>query len=88
MQSDFIEVYDVGRESDAEKIVEFFESVYDGKSTSGGLKYFNKNRQRVCASKTFSFDEDVEINEAVYTYVSSGIEKYVKNYSYLKVNNS
>ena len=88
MQSDFIEVYDFGRESDAEKIVEFFESVYDGKSTSGGLKYFNKNRQRVCASKTFSFDEDVEINEAVYTYVSSGIEKYVKNYSYLKVNNS
>ena len=91
---DFIEVYDFGSENgfawphlqdrQAKKIVEFFESVYDGKTTSGGLKYFNKNRQRICASKTFSFGEDVEINEAVYAYVSSGIEKYVKKYSYLK----
>ena len=67
---DFIETYDFGLELDCQKVINFFESVYDEeKSRTGGLKFFNKNRQKICATKTLSFDEDVAINELVYFFV-------------------
>ena len=86
---DFIETYDFGLELDCQKVINFFESVYDEeKSRTGGLKFFNKNRQKICATKTLSFDEDVEINELVYFFVRQAIDKYSNDYTFLNVNKS
>ena len=63
--NDFLEVYDYkfsgccDREHSCEYAIKLFESVYDESSSkSGGLSYFNKNRQKICASKTFDFGQD------------------------------
>ena len=86
---DFIETYDFGLELDCQKVINFFESVYDeGKSRTGGLKFFNKNRQKICATETLSFAEDVEINELVYFFVGQAIDKYSNDYTFLNVNKS
>jgi len=86
---DFIETYDFGLELDCQKVINFFEREYDEeKSRTGGLKFFNKNRQKICATKTLSFAEDVEINELVYFFVSQGIDKYSNDYTFLNVNKS
>ena len=86
---DFIETYDFGLELDCQKVINFFESVYDeGKSRTGGLKFFNKNRQKICATETLSFAEDVEINELVYFFVRQAIDKYSNDYTFLNVNKS
>ena len=86
---DFIQTYDFGLENACQKIIDFFEREYDeGKSRTGGLKFFNKNRQKICATKTLSFSEDIEINELVYNYVIQGIERYSDDFSYLKSNDS
>ena len=82
---DFIQTYDLELEDVCQKIIDFFEREYDeGKSRTGGLKFFNKNRQKICATKTLSFSEDVEINELVYCFVSQGIDRYCEDFSYLK----
>ena len=89
MISDFIGIYDFGREIDCDKIIDFFEHEYDElKSRTGGLKYFNRNRQKICATETLSFGEDVRINELVYTYVNQGIDRYCEDYTFLKANKS
>ena len=72
MTRDFIEFYDLAtrivgydmpRERDCETIVDFFEDTYDEKSSkSSGLKYFNKTRQKICATKTLNFGEDWKVN--------------------------
>jgi prolyl 4-hydroxylase len=86
---DFIETYDFGLELSCQKVINFFEREYDEeKSRTGGLKFFNKKRQKICATKTLSFDEDVEINELVYFFVSQGIDKYSNDYTFLNVNKS
>ena len=86
---DFIETYDFGLELDCQKVLNFFERVYDeGKSRTGGLKFFNKNRQKICATETLSFAEDVEINELVYFFVRQAIDKYSNDYTFLNVNKS
>ena len=86
---DFIETYDFGLELDCQKVINFFERVYDeGKSRTGGLKFFNKNRQKICATETLSFAEDVEINELVYFFVGQAIDKYSNDYTFLNVNKS
>ena len=86
---DFIETYDFGLELDCQKVINFFESVYDeGKSRTGVLKFFNKNRQKICATETLSFAEDVEINELVYFFVGQAIDKYSNDYTFLNVNKS
>ena len=86
---DFIQTYDLELEDVCQKIIDFFEREYDeGKSRTGGLKFFNKNRQKICATKTLSFSEDIEINELVYNYVIQGIERYSDDFSYLKSNDS
>ena len=94
MTRDFIEFYDlatrivgydVPRERDCETIVDFFEDTYDEKSSkSSGLKYFNKTRQKICATKTLNFGEDWEVNEIVYSFVNIAIKLYVKKYDYLE----
>ena len=82
---DFIQIYDFGLELACQKIIDFFERDYDEEKTrTGGLKFFNKNRQKICATKTLSFSEDVEINELVYCFVSQGIDRYCEDFSYLK----
>ena len=49
--SDFIGIYDFGLEIACNKIIEFFEHEYDeSKSNTSGLKYFNRNRQKICAT--------------------------------------
>ena len=86
---DFIETYDFGLELDCQKVINFFESVYDeGKSRTGGLKFFNKNRQKICATETLSFADDVDINELVYFFVGQAIDKYSNDYTFLNVNKS
>ena len=86
---DFIETYDFGLELDCQKVINFFERVYDeGKSRTGGLKFFNKNRQKICATETLSFAEDLEINELVYFFVGQAIDKYSNDYTFLNVNKS
>ena len=67
------------------RIIEFFEREYDEEKTrTGGLKFFNKNRQKICATKTLSFAEDEDVNELVYSFVSQGIDRYCEDFSYLK----
>ena len=88
MREDFLEVYDLAtrlvgydmpRERDCETVVEFFEDTYDeNRSKSSGLKYFNKTRQKICATKTLSFDEDWSVNEIIYSFVNIAIMLYTK----------
>ncbi|HIC76837.1 MAG TPA: hypothetical protein EYO89_03105, partial [Candidatus Dadabacteria bacterium] len=55
IRKDWVEA---GRKN-CERIIQFFESVYDDNaSKDSGLAYFNKNRQKVCATKTFDFGAD------------------------------
>ena len=61
---DFIEIYDTSQISICENIVSFFERSYIPKSS--GLKAFNRNRQKVCATMTLNFGEDLEVNTSVY----------------------
>ena len=79
---DFIEIYDTSQISICENIVSFFERVYVPKSS--GLKAFNRNRQKICATMTLNFGEDWEINNSVYFFVSKAIEEYRNKYDYLK----
>ena len=83
--NDFIEVYDYKFNGDCcEDAIRYFESVYDESSSkSGGLSYFNRNRQKICAFKTFDFGQDLEINPYVYTYVKPSIKSYTEKYDYL-----
>ena len=87
---DFLEVYDYkfngccDREHSCENAIKHFESVYDESSSkSAGLSYFNKNRQKICASKTFDFGQDLEINPYIYKYVQPSIKSYTEKYDYL-----
>ena len=75
-------------EKNCERIIEFFESVYDEKSSKdSGLAYFNKNRQKVCATKTFDFSTDNSINDPIYYFIKSALESYTKKYGYLNTIN-
>ena len=81
---DFIEVYDYKFGGDCEDAIRYFESVYDESSSkSGGLSYFNRNRQKICASKTFDFGQDLEVNPYIYKYVQPSIKSYTEKYDYL-----
>ena len=61
--NDFLEVYDYLFDGCCEDAIKYFEFVYDESSSkSAGLSYFNKNRQKICASKTFDFGQDLELN--------------------------
>jgi len=82
--NDFLEVYDYKFNDCCEDAIKYFESVYDEiSSKSAGLSYFNKNRQKICASKTFDFGQDLEVNPYIYKYVQPSIKSYTKKYDYL-----
>ncbi len=82
MLHDFLEIYDDDYTYDAcSKIVEFFEQSYTPKSS--GLKAFNRNRKKICATMTLNFGEDWKINDLVYKFVTVGIKKYREKYGYL-----
>ena len=88
MLYDFIEIYDNEKIDDCAKIVNYFDSVYDESSSkSSGLAFFNRGRQKVCATKTFNFGDDVLINAQVYGFVQSALKQYTKKYDYLNTLN-
>ena len=43
-------------------------------SKSSGLKFFNKNRQRICTTLGLNFSVELEINELVYAFVKTAID--------------
>lgn len=88
MLYDFIEIYDNEKIDDCAKIVNYFDSVYDETSSkSSGLAFFNRGRQKVCATKTFNFGDDVLINGQVYGFIQNALKQYTKKYDYLNTLN-
>ena len=88
MLYDFIEIYDNEKIDDCAKIVNYFDSVYDESSSkSSGLAFFNRGRQKVCATKTFNFGDDVLINGQVYGFIQNALKQYTKKYDYLNTLN-
>ena len=92
---DYIESFDLKtqinshkmpRERDCKTVINFFEDIYDENSSkTSGLKYFNKARQKICATKTLNFGEDWKINETIYSFVNIAVKFYFKKYSYLEI---
>jgi len=88
MLYDFVEIYDDDKSDDCASIVNYFESVYDeGSSRNSGLAFFNRSRQKVCATKTLNFSDDVPINEEVYGFVQRALTQYTDKYNYLNTLN-
>jgi len=88
MLYDFVEIYDGGKPQACASIVNYFESVYDeGSSRNSGLAFFNRSRQKVCATKTLNFGEDVSVNGDVYELVQSALTQYTSKYDYLNMLN-
>ena len=50
---------------------------------NSGLSYFNKRRQKICATKTFDFGEDWFCNELMYSLVHKSVSSYVEKYPFL-----
>ena len=50
---------------------------------NSGLSYFNKRRQKICATKSFNFGEDWPCNELVYSFIHKSVSSYVEKYPYL-----
>ena len=88
MLYDFVEIYDADQSEVFTSIVNYFESVYDEDSSrSSGLAYFNRKRQKICATKTLNFGDDVPINGSVYGFVKNALNQYTKKYDYLNTLN-
>ena len=88
MLYDFVEIYDDDKSDACASIVNYFESVYDeGSSRNSGLAFFNRSRQKVCATKTLNFSDDVPINEEVYGFVQRALTQYTDKYNYLNTLN-
>ena len=88
MLYDFVEIYDDDKPQACASIVNYFESVYDeGSSRNSGLAFFNRSRQKVCATKTLNFSDDVPINEEVYGFVQRALTQYTDKYNYLNTLN-
>ena len=50
---------------------------------NSGLSYFNKRRQKICATKSFNFGEDWFCNELVNSLIHKSVSSYVEKYPFL-----
>ena len=81
MLKDFLEIYDgFLSEKNAKEVLRVFESLGSVATVSKeqGLPYFNKGRQKICTSLTFSFEDTVNPTGPI---LESCLEAGLKSYT-------
>ena len=86
--SNFLETYDgFLSEKKSGEVLRVFESLGSVATVSKeqGLPYFNKGRQKVCTSLTFSFEDTVNPSGPLLeSCIESGLKSYTDKYMFLK----